>query len=117
MDSHTILVVDDSDLVRRLLVRTLKRAGFLVLEARSGAEAMRRLENHSGAVDMLITDLSLRIMQGVELFMELKARQAKLPVIFVTGLNGGSVSTPALPKPLMLEDLLGRVRRLLEQRA
>ena len=117
MDAHTILVVDDSDLVRRLMVRTLKGAGFFVIEARSGPEALRRLESHSGAIDMLITDLSLRLMHGLELYMELKARQSRLPVIFVTALNGGPGSGTPLPKPMKLEDVLGRVRRLLELRA
>jgi two-component system cell cycle sensor histidine kinase/response regulator CckA len=115
MSSHTILVVDDSDLVRRLMVRTLKGAGFVVLEARSGLEALRRLEAHTGAVDMLITDLSIRVVHGVELYMELRTRQPRLPVIFVTGSSGNGPGH--LQRPFMLEELLGRVRYLLEARA
>jgi two-component system cell cycle sensor histidine kinase/response regulator CckA len=116
MNAHTILVVDDSDLVRRLMVRTLKGAGFVVLEARSAPEALSRLESHQGAVHMLITDLSLRLVHGIELFMELRARQQRLPVIFVMG-PSGATSGNILPKPVKLEELLGRVRQLLELHA
>jgi CheY-like chemotaxis protein len=116
MNAHTILVVDDSDLVRRLMVRTLKGAGFIVLEARSGPEALNRLESHEGVIHMLITDLSLRVVHGLELYMELRSRQPKLPVIFVMGPNGAT-SGNLLPKPVKLEELLRRVRHLLELHA
>jgi two-component system, cell cycle sensor histidine kinase and response regulator CckA len=63
----TILVVDDLDMIRRLLTRMLTLAGYTVLEAADGHEALALLRRHDQPVDLLLTDVLMPGMNGTEL--------------------------------------------------
>jgi DNA-binding response OmpR family regulator len=115
-----ILVVDDEDGIRRTLAIALGKAGYQVLEARDGAEAMR-LWRDSGA-DLIITDLHMPDKNGLEVIMELRAFDRSIPIIAMSdggrtrqhGLLGdakllGAVRT--VPKPFTLEEMLAVVRQ------
>lgn len=65
-----ILVVDDSETVRQVLQLTLANAGFDVVEAEDGFEALDKLSHHS--VDMMITDLNMPNMDGLELIKKVR---------------------------------------------
>lgn len=95
-DAHTaelasrILLVDDDDTVRELLAGELESAGFVVLRASRGQEALEVLDGGGTAsigppVDVLVCDLSMPEMSGLDVIREARARWPKLPAILVTG--------------------------------
>jgi CheY-like chemotaxis protein len=79
-----ILLVDDSISIRKFVGQMLEKAGFEVLTANDGAEAIRQLGEHT--VDIVITDLEMPRMTGYELIEDLRSRAATraLPVVVLT---------------------------------
>jgi PAS domain S-box-containing protein len=105
---ETLLLVDDEQSVRRLMRRMLGRIGFHVLEAESGEEALRLAEQHEGDIDVLVSDVSMPGMGGVELGRRLLERRPRLRVLLVTGHAEDDVSLPGariLCKPFRQEEL------------
>lgn len=60
---RTALIVDDSTTMRQMVAHTLKQAGFAVVEAQNGQDALDRLTRHS--VEIIITDLNMPVMDGI----------------------------------------------------
>jgi CheY-like chemotaxis protein len=118
--SATVLVVDDEDGVRRFISHLLTRAGYAVLEAANGRQAMEQLGN-GGQVDLVITDLVMPEQEGLETIRHIHARHAGVKVLAISGAFGGDFLTHAarmgavatLRKPLESEALLEAVRELL----
>lgn len=79
----TVLVVDDEKLLRDLLSQILKRDGLRVLTATDGREALDILE--SNQIALVISDISMPEMDGLELLGNVKERHPRIPVILVTG--------------------------------
>jgi two-component system chemotaxis response regulator CheY len=79
-----ILVVDDSETVRQVLQLTLVNAGFDVVEAEDGLEALDKLAHHS--VDMMITDLNMPKMDGLDLIKKVREDGAHrfTPIVMLT---------------------------------
>jgi len=82
--SKTIMTVDDSKSVRQMVSFTLQQAGFQVMEAEDGADALRKLND--GKVNMVITDLNMPNMNGIELTRALRAdaNHKFVPIILLT---------------------------------
>jgi CheY-like chemotaxis protein len=80
-----VLVVDDEELVRLVLARTLRLSGFDVFDARDGLEALARMP--VAAPDLVLTDLNMPRCDGETLCVELKRRHAtaRVPVVMMTG--------------------------------
>lgn len=122
--SGTILLVDDDPAVRRPLCQALGLCGYVVLEARDGAEALRVHAAEAAAVDLVILDVKMPGMSGWEVLSELKRRTPALPVILSSGCARGDSAPPAaavapdayLPKPYDLAELTSQVGRLLQPR-
>ena len=113
----TALVVDDETAVRRFAVRVLERDGFEVLEATDGAEALDLLKQGS-SVDVVVSDIVMPRMNGVELMQALSASHIRLPVILMSGyataaLSELGIAAPCsiLTKPFSAERLLAEVHR------
>jgi PAS domain S-box-containing protein len=106
-DPLTILAVDDDPLVLENTAAMLMELGHKVLEAHSGAEALRLLEQRS--VDLIITDYAMPGMTGEELTQRILATQPELPVLMVSGYaslpEGAGTSVPKLGKPFRELDL------------
>lgn len=68
----TVLIVDDSATMRRMVSDTLRRAGFAVLEAVNGEDALRRVDGQ--AVRLVITDFNMPVMNGIALIERLRAK-------------------------------------------
>jgi DNA-binding NtrC family response regulator len=81
-DQRTVLIVEDEDNMRRMLGALLRRAGYRVLEARDGAEALGVLDD--AAVHAVVTDLKMPRMNGLELLEATRRRRGSLPVILLT---------------------------------
>ncbi|MEO8335945.1 MAG: PAS domain S-box protein [bacterium] len=119
-----ILLVEDEVAVRRSVRRILERAGYTVLEARHGADALLVWHEHEAAVDLLITDLRMPEVGGRELIGALHAIQPNLPVIAMSGYPPDLGAAPLetwdtaararfLAKPFSTEVLLSAVEHLL----
>jgi signal transduction histidine kinase/CheY-like chemotaxis protein len=117
--SETVLVVEDSALVRRVAARQLERLGYAVLEAQDAAEAMTRLE--AGPVDLLFTDVVMPgAMTGPQLARAALGRWPHLKVLLTSGFpeaamrdEPGAAALPLLTKPYRAEELAGAVREVL----
>ena len=115
--SATILVVDDEPQVRRLACRALERAGYRVIEATDGLEALR-LFSDGARIDLLVTDIRMPHTDGIVLAAALKRRYPSLPVLFISGFPRGSEPTPEpfLAKPFDMRTLCERVQEMLTAR-
>ena len=118
-----ILVVDDEEAVRSVVARSLQAEGYEVLRAREGREALRELEEIGGAVDLVITDLVMPGVGGVQLARELALRYPDLPLVWMSGHPREKEFPREMPgkyqtflmKPVPPDVLLDTVSRVLEQ--
>lgn len=117
---ETILLVDDEKSLRRLGERILRKAGYQVLLATNGAEALETYKRKSDSVQLVITDMSMPVMGGKGLVKALHDLEPKLPIISASG--SGSPGREALrevdvegflTKPFKIETLLTMVSRVL----
>jgi len=114
-----VLVVDDEEVMRALLIRTMEFEHYRVYSAADGVEALAILEQNS-PIDLVIADVSMPRMDGRELALELARRQPHMPVVLISGvyLHGGSdLPGPVLPKPFTPMALAARVREVLSLRS
>lgn len=113
---HTILLVEDEPPVRQLFAQALTRAGYRVYEARNGQEAVKVFEQHGDSIDLLLTDMRMPYMGGAELAQQLRTRRASLKLLCISGYPGvGDMTADFLAKPFSREDLLNKVREVLER--
>jgi CheY-like chemotaxis protein len=118
----TVLVVDDNPLVRGAAERLLAEAGYRVIAAAGGAEALASLASLQGRLDLIVTDVMMPRMSGVVLAERLRAAAPDLRVIFTSGYAGDDVAGRVPPgalvlgKPYAPEQLLAMVRQALPPR-
>src|SRR5690349_6093109 len=110
----TILVVDDEEGVRRYMARVLEDAGHRVFLAGNGLEGLAIIERHAPRVHLVVTDIMMPLMTGLELAACLAERLAQLPVLYVSGNHDGlEVTGPMLRKPFLPHELTEMVHLLL----
>lgn len=116
----SILIVDDDEMVRRVLRRMLETAGYEVREAPNGKVAMQECERQP--VDLLITDIFMPEQEGMETISSLRRNRPNLKIIAISGVAGDHYLKMArllgaratLQKPLRLGVVLETVRTTLE---
>src|SRR3989338_1832546 len=123
-DSATILLVDDEDSIQKLLTYPLERDGFRVIQARDGDEALRRFEEEDARIDLVVLDVMLPKLDGLEVCKRLRARST-IPIIMLTarddeldkvlGLELGA--DDYITKPFSIREFRSRVRALLRRAA
>ena len=123
-DSATILLVDDEDSIQKLLTYPLERDGFRVIQARDGEEALRRFEEEGSRIDLVVLDLMLPHLDGLEVCKRLRAAST-VPIIMLTarddeldkvlGLELGA--DDYITKPFTIREFRSRVRALLRRAA
>lgn len=91
--SGTILLVEDEDQVRFIAKALLKNFGFTVLEAVNGKEALELYQRKSIDITLVMTDMGMPIMDGYELFYELKKINHELPIIVSSGYGDAEISS------------------------
>jgi signal transduction histidine kinase len=119
----TILIVEDEALVRDLARRVLEHAGFDVLEASNGREALDVVGAEPERVQLVLSDLVMPELGGRDLGKLFKDRGFGFPVLYMTGYNGDHIArhalldadAPYLQKPFAPECLIREVRALLAQ--
>lgn len=119
----TILVVDDDETMRDLLRRMLERAGYAVVLAANGRDALERLRDQP--TDLIVTDMVMPEMDGIELIRKLATERPRLPVIAISGVHDWANylsmairlgAKAAVQKPVSAAELVATVRGLLAAR-
>jgi PAS domain S-box-containing protein len=119
---ETILLVEDEDMVRRLVAQVLESQGYRVLEASSGAQALAAAHALEGPLDLLLTDVVMAGMSGRELSEKLAGLRPGLKVLYMSGYTEDAVlrhgvyqnSTAFLGKPFSPLALVQKIREMLE---
>ena len=115
----TVLVVDDEPLIRAWIVRALERAGFDVVAAESGRQALRLVADDAVRPNVLLTDLEMPAMGGVELAARMHALRPGIRIVMMTGDPGraaearersSSIVAAVLDKPIPIAELVAAVR-------
>lgn len=120
---ETVLLVEDEASVRAIGRRVLADAGYRVLEARHGADALRVSDSHVGPIHLLITDVVMPEMSGRELTRIIRSRRPGIPILYISGytddelLRRGILETGAdiLRKPFVPTELKSSVKKLISQ--
>jgi CheY-like chemotaxis protein len=120
--SATALVVDDLDFLRLPICKTLRSAGFRVLDASNGADALALMRDPGTPVNLLVTDYRMPGMTGVELARKCSSLNSELSILYVSAsIPGDDIRTDLakerrgfLAKPFRQAELLRRIEMLLE---
>ena len=121
--TETVLVVEDEGAVRDQAVLVLESYGYTVLDAANGQAALDISRSHTGPVDLLLTDVIMPGLNGRELADLLQPERPEMRVLYMSGYTGDAIehhgvlaeSVAFLPKPFTLEDLLRKVRKVLDK--
>jgi two-component system, cell cycle sensor histidine kinase and response regulator CckA len=121
---ETILLVEDDDVVRTLARTVLTRAGYKIIEARRGDEALAIADGHPSTIHLVLTDLIMPGMNGADLTRTVKARHPAIRTLYASGYTDLSMikedaldlAAPFLGKPFTPASLLLKVREVLDQR-
>jgi CheY-like chemotaxis protein len=124
MAAATVLLVDDDPGIRDILGEALRLAGYRVVTAADGGEALAELER--GPVDLIVADLFMPEVDGLELLRSLRRQGSRMPVIAISA--GGELeqvhllqlaralgAARVLQKPVAVADLIGAVRELVPE--
>ena len=117
---ETILLAEDEPGVRKYTRKILERSGYKILEATNGAEALSVARSHPGTIHLLLTDIIMPMMGGVELTEKFNAEFPGIPVLFMSAytdqiIRHWNVLSAYIQKPYNLSDLLTQVRELLDR--
>ncbi|MCL4401150.1 MAG: ATP-binding protein [Acidobacteria bacterium] len=121
--SETVLVVEDEDMVRRLVKETLEREGYKLLDASGPAEAQRIVRQYQGTIHLMITDVVMPKLSGRELAKRLSAERPDMKVLYMSGYTDNAVVANGvlnsemafLQKPFTPAALARKVRSVLEE--
>lgn len=121
--SETVLVAEDEELVRNVVVQILEDAGYRVLVAADGREAVRVFKEHSSQVALVLFDVIMPRLTGPEAYSEILLLNSSVPVIFTSGYSNAHtfadvqrLGAKVFAKPYRPDALLREVRRVLDRR-
>lgn len=117
-----VLIAEDNDQVRRMLVKALSNAGFDVLECADGMQALRTLETRP--VDIVVTDIEMPRMDGYHLLQWVRQHRPMVPCVVISGMLSPQMEArchqlgarTCVPKPLDVSSLMTHVRALTKHR-
>jgi PAS domain S-box-containing protein len=123
--NRTILLVEDEEMVRELAIEIFRGTGYTVLEAPNGEQALSVCERHAGKIDLVVTDVVMPGMNGIELARRLDGLRPGIPILFMSGYSeeamedlGRTVKGRAfLQKPITPTILSRKVQEILSDRA
>jgi two-component system cell cycle sensor histidine kinase/response regulator CckA len=113
-----VLVVDDNPDIRRLARMFLENAGYTVVMAADGVEGLRFYQENQSSIMLLLTDITMPNMNGLELARRILGIDSRLPVLVMSGNAWGAHhGLESIAKPFRPAELLDRVSRVLNARA
>jgi CheY-like chemotaxis protein len=120
---ETILLVEDEELVRKLAVESLQRYGYTILEAPNGDKALPICQGYQGKIDLLITDLVMPGINGIELARRFRDARPGVPVLLMSGYAEYAVEHLGdmadkqyfLQKPITPSNLSRKVREMFSE--
>jgi PAS domain S-box-containing protein len=120
--TETVLLVEDSDTVRKLARKLLEEDGYKVLEASSGDDGWQVSEHHQGPIDLLLTDLVMPGTSGREIAQRLMSRRPQMRVLYMSGYTDDAIvrhrvldaKAPFIQKPFTRDALIRKVREVLD---
>lgn len=121
--TETLLVADDDEIVRGLLVRVLEPLGYTLLVASDGEEAWRLYSENAGKVAMAVLDVVMPKLKGSEVYARIAAENPGFKVLFISGRAAGQAEEPLrsgklpfLAKPFAIDKIPALVREILDDR-
>ena len=123
--SETVLLVDDEEELRHTVSRSLVRLGYSVILAANGREAVEKFAQHADEIHLVLLDLLMPEMSGVEAFHAIRALRPAARVLVFTGFASGdeiqqliaSGAEGVLPKPFEIAELASKLRQVLDRAA
>jgi CheY-like chemotaxis protein len=120
--TETILLVEDEEQVRSVVVAALRRQGYTVIVAQNGGEALLSSEKHAGKIDLLLTDVVMPHMSGPELAKRLATTRPEMSVLCMSGYTDDSVvrhgvletGVAFIQKPITPTSLMRKLREVLD---
>ena len=117
-----VLIVDDEESMRLLVARAIAMDGHEITTASDGAEALEILDGADGRFDLMLTDIVMPGMDGIELAKRAAERNAALKIMFITGFaavalhpaSGAPKQAKVLSKPFHLREIVSEVDRMLK---
>jgi two-component system cell cycle sensor histidine kinase/response regulator CckA len=121
--TETLLVVEDEPALRRLISASLERRGYTVLAAEDGTEAVRILENNPAKIDLVVSDIMMPKMNGLELRKKAILLRPDMRFLFISGYAEDTIGRTAhlprdagyLEKPFLPIELARKVRAQLNE--
>ncbi len=121
--TETVLLAEDDEIVRRLIVRVLKRSGYTVLVAEDGQQALDILEEKADEVAIAVLDVVMPKVSGRVVYERILEIAPSMPVLFCSGYSTDSLHTEfiaeqglqVMPKPYNPDDLLIKMREMLDK--
>lgn len=118
----TILIVEDEEAIRLVVRRLLEREGYCVIEATNGQDALARVAAHEGVLDLVMTDVVMPGMTGIELAARLRETHPTLRILLTSGYSADVVSDRFDPgpdwrfisKPYTIRELAAEIRKMLD---
>jgi two-component system, cell cycle sensor histidine kinase and response regulator CckA len=120
--NETVLVVEDEEVVRSFVCDVLNDSGYDVLEAESGVEAIKLVEDENTSIDLLITDVIMPKMNGRELSQRLATSRPDLKVLFMSGYTDNVIGDHGvlgegmnfIQKPFTMQTFTQKVRSVID---
>jgi CheY-like chemotaxis protein len=121
--TETILLVEDEPSILRMTRMMLERKGYTVLSAATPAEAMEKAKNHSGTIDLLMTDVVMPEMNGRDLSEKITDHYPDIRLLFMSGYTANVIAhhgvlddgVTFIQKPFSMDDLADKLREVLEK--
>jgi DNA-binding response OmpR family regulator len=115
----TVLFADDDGQLQKFVVALLDRCGYKVIVARDGKEALKKAREFGGIIHLLLSDVDMPGMTGIELAIQLNQERPDTKILLICGLPTGMLvlnnGWSFLPKPFMPEMLRDRIRDFLNE--
>jgi PAS domain S-box-containing protein len=120
--SETVLFVEDEESVRELVTEYLRGAGYKVLEASDGVQALEMAASHKGTIEILVTDVVMPRISGRELASQIAADRPNIKVLYISGYTDDSIfrhgvlqgGVAYLQKPFNLKAIAQKIREVLD---
>ncbi len=120
---ETLLLIEDEKSIRVSTTLFLEAVGYTVLAAESPAQALQLSEQHAGEIDLVLTDLIMPGMNGIEVARQLQQHRPRMEALFMSGYTANVISELGIedgtlsfmPKPVTRSELLRKVRELLDE--